>query len=299
LYLSSRHDYLVSTQNADGGWGYFTGKGSWMEPTAYAILALHAVPGADSNIARGRALLRSWRESDGSYRPSGQVQESNWVTALAVLLDSVYGEHDPTAAQSLDRLVAERGAESRLIVRLATFLHLTDIKLDLAHPGWPWFPGNASWVEPTCQSLLALKKAAARFRSFHLLSRIQEGETMLLSRRCRDGGWNAGTPVSQSYDLRSYPESTALALLALQGRNSSEIPGALDLAETMHANTKSALARAWLAIALRVWAKTPPTPPDESVNSKDILLAALEALGHPDGNYHLLQTVKTAPGNVA
>ena len=296
--LSARHDLLLASQNPDGGWGYFAGKRSWMEPTAYALLSLHGVAGAESNIARGRALIQSWREPDGSYRPSSEVKESNWVTALAVLLASIHGEHDPTAAQSVDWLVTERGAESRLVVRLANFFHFTNIKLDLAHPGWPWFPGNSSWIEPTCHSLLALKRAAPLYRSFHLLSRIQEGEIMVLSRRCSDGGWNAGTPISQSYDLRSNPESTGLALLGLQGRDPKEFSGALDLAKAMHQTTRSSLARAWLSIALRAHGRNPAPQSDDSTASTDIMLAALEALGHPDGNYALLRPGAIKSGSI-
>ncbi len=287
MYLSSRHDFLVSTQNQDGGWGYFPAKQSWMEPTAYALLALHGVAGAETNVARGRALLGTWRRPDGSYWPSGQVQESTWVTALALLLASIHGEHGQASLDSIDWLLTERGAETRLAARLANFFHLTDIKLDLAHPGWPWFPGNSSWIEPTCQTLISLKKAASLHHSYRLLSRIQEGEIMVLSRRCNDGGWNAGTPVTLSYDLRSYPESTALALLGLQGRSTQEFPEALVVAESMHRSTKSSLARAWLAIALRNYGRQPVAPSEDL--SKDILLTALQALGHPEGNYHLLQ----------
>ena len=37
--LESRLALLKATQNPDGGWGYFPGKPSWLEPTAYALLA--------------------------------------------------------------------------------------------------------------------------------------------------------------------------------------------------------------------------------------------------------------------
>lgn len=299
MYLQSRHDFLVSTQNADGGWGYFPGKQSWLEPTAFTLLALHGVAGAESNVTHGRTLLRTWRQSDGSYRPSGQVLESTWVTALALLLASIQGERDVASLQTIDWLLAERGAESRLAARLANFFHLTDIKLDLAHPGWPWFPGNSSWIEPTCHTLLALKKAASLHHSYRLLSRIQEGEIMVLSRRCSDGGWNAGTPVTLSFDLRSYPECTALALLALQGRNPQDFPQVLEVAESMHHSTKSSLARAWLAIALRTYGRQPSAPAEDLSSSKDILLTALQALGHPDGNYHLLQVATSRSGAAA
>ena len=52
LYLQSRLDFLRNTQNPDGGWGYFPGKHSWLEPTTYATLALHGTPGADVPLNR-------------------------------------------------------------------------------------------------------------------------------------------------------------------------------------------------------------------------------------------------------
>ena len=40
-YLRPRLEVLRNNQNPDGGWAYFPGKRSWLEPTAYALLALH------------------------------------------------------------------------------------------------------------------------------------------------------------------------------------------------------------------------------------------------------------------
>src|SRR5579862_4502833 len=54
-YLGSRLDTLRRTQNPDGGWGYFPGKQSWLEPTVYAAFALAGEPGAD----RAWTLLKS------------------------------------------------------------------------------------------------------------------------------------------------------------------------------------------------------------------------------------------------
>ena len=68
--------------------------------------------------------------------------------------------------------------------------------------------------------------------------------------RSRDGGWNYGSPAALGIDLPSYPETTALALVALQGRSDSG--KAFDLAQRQIGETPSPLARAWLAIALRI-----------------------------------------------
>jgi hypothetical protein len=65
--LETRPAFLKATQNPDGGWGYFPGKPSWLEPTAYALLALAGERGAA--LDRGWNLLRSWQRPDGAFRP--------------------------------------------------------------------------------------------------------------------------------------------------------------------------------------------------------------------------------------
>ena len=54
-------DLLVRGRNADGGWGYFAGKASRLEPTCWALLALAGRPGAPGDAAP----LRAWPARDG------------------------------------------------------------------------------------------------------------------------------------------------------------------------------------------------------------------------------------------
>lgn len=292
LYLESRLDFLRASQNPDGGWGYFPGKGSWLEPTTYALLALH---GTESNAVWDRAwnLVRSWQNADGSFRPSGEVRDGTWVTAHAVTLARVRGVHDASSAASVrasvDWLLSVVGAEHNMWTRTGSFLHLIKARLDVSHEGWPWREGNATWIEPTAHTLVALKKVAGGYRKAEVEARVRDGEELILCRRCTDGGWNYGTPNMLYFDLPSYPETTALALLGLDGRSERDFPGALDVAERFRAETKSSLGKAWLQIALRCHGRD-VAPPDETVwTSRDVMLAALEALGHPEGNYRLFE----------
>ncbi len=287
LYLESRLEFLRKSQNADGGWSYFPGKRSWFEPTTYAMLALHGKPDSEVTLDSAWKLLRSWQLRDGSFRPSGQVQEGTWVTALAVTLASVRGVDDPNVNAAIDWLLRVVGAEHDLSMRAASFFHLIQTKLDVSHEGWPWRDGNASWIEPTVHTLLALKKIAPRHRTAEVEHRVREGEKLVLSRRCADGGWNCGNPNVFNYDLPSYPETTGLALLGLCGRNEQELAGALDVAERFRVETKSSLAKAWLQIALRCHGREVEMPPESSWASSDVMLAAVQALGHPEGNYRL------------
>src|SRR5947209_911055 len=84
--LESRLEFLLRTQNADGGWGYFPGRSTWLEPTVYAMLALRGCPEATRSLERAWPLVESLQLEDGSWRPSPQVKMGTWVTSLALLL---------------------------------------------------------------------------------------------------------------------------------------------------------------------------------------------------------------------
>ena len=290
LYLESRLELLRSSKNPDGGWGYFRGKQSWLEPTAYAMLALHGTPDSEASLDRAWKLIRSWQLPNGSFRPGGEVQDGTWVTAQAVTLACVRGLYDPNVTRSVDWMLRVVGAEHSVAMRTASYFHLLKTKLDVSHQGWPWRDGNASWIEPTVHTLVALKKVAQHYPSAELQHRVREGEAMILTRRCSDGGWNCGNPNVLNFDLPSYPETTGLALIGLQGRSPAELAGPLATARRFLADTKSSLAKAWLTIALRFHGENPASAPEDAKVSGDVMLAALQTIGHPAGNYRLLQT---------
>src|SRR5258707_11172830 len=76
---------LAAAQNADGGWAYFPGKQSWLEPTAYALLALAGTPDG-AVFARGWERIRSWELPGGGWRGCAAVDEAHWATSLVVTL---------------------------------------------------------------------------------------------------------------------------------------------------------------------------------------------------------------------
>ena len=290
VYLESRLERLRQAQNADGGWGYFPGKQSWMEPTTYAILALHGAPGSKAPIERAWTLIRSWQLADGSYRPGVEVKDGAWVTAHAVTLATVLDKSDASTRQSVDWLLSTRGEEKSAIKVMLSYFHLLKTTLDFSHTGWPWHPGNSSWIEPTAHTLVALKKISKTYPSAELRSRVRDAELMILTRRSSDGGWNCGNPNVLDFDLPSYPETTGLALLGLQGRGARELDSPLAFAAWQLGETKSSLAKAWLAIALRNFGRPAPAPEGDLPPSGDIMLIALEALSHPAGNFRVFQT---------
>lgn len=292
VYLESRLDFLRRSQNPDGGWGYFARKQSWMEPSTYAMLALWDQFGQGKS-GSAWAFVEQLQNADGGWRPCPAVGDSTWVTALALLLKTNRSPLDQSAARAAAWLRGASGSESRFAVRLASYFGLLKTDVNVNHRGWPWWPGNSAWIEPTALTVLALKKAAALHSAPNLLERAREGEELILSRRGHDGGWNSGNPSVLKVDVPSYPETTALALLGLQGRPRSDLGSPLDKARSYLAGCKSSLARAWLTIALRCYGQE-LEPASGSIPHTDVLLCALESLAHPSGNWRLLQVMRAA-----
>jgi hypothetical protein len=294
-YLGLRVAMLRTMQNPDGGWGYFPGKKSWLEPTLFTAMALHGEPAAD----RAWRLVSSWQQQDGSWRPQDGVQVDNAGTALCVTMACVRGEFGEPFRKGVEWLLSTVGVEftweKRVLGTVARWFGVQPDR-DQKLTGWPWKPDEASWVEPTAHALVALKKASNRFVNPRLRERVRLGEAQLFDVRCKDGGWNYGAPIARGVDLPSYPETTALALLGLQGR--PDLGPALDQAARLLNSEPSPLARAWLRIALQVNGakldmkglamKGLATTPANG-GSEDVLIAALEALGAPEGNHCLLK----------
>ncbi len=322
--LAARRRYLIDSQNPDGGWGYFRGKKSWLEPTAYTMLALMDGPAHDAAAAgaapcspgesptspprrcalegdaaaaaveKAWSAVRSWQSPDGGWRPGAGVDQPGWGTALAVTLHCVRGVADRAFDRGVEWLIRVKGDEGALWKRIINKLQPGAVQHDASVQGWPWLPKNTSWVEPTAHALIALKKSLGPMRARKwpgvkaIEWRVGMAERMLADRRCADGGWNYGNKLVQDVKLPSYPETTALALVGLQGSTAS-LGGTLELARSLREKSRSRLARAWLAVALRnhgVDVAGGDAPP-----SNDILVTALEALSAPDGNYRLLGTV--------
>jgi hypothetical protein len=52
-----RQEILRRSQKPDGGWSFYQGKQSWLEPTFYGALVVMGEPAAD----RAWTLLKSWQ----------------------------------------------------------------------------------------------------------------------------------------------------------------------------------------------------------------------------------------------
>jgi len=286
-YRKDRTDALLASQNPDGGWGYFSGKRSWLEPTVYGLLALHDRMD-DANWKRGWDLVRSWQLPDGAWRPNQHVAESHWSTALAVTLHCARKQFDEPFHRGVTWLLEQRGEESTSLSRFLGLFMVNNIGHDRKFAGWPWLPGTTSWIEPTSHALVALKRAAPQVNNAELRRRVTLAEGMILRRRCADGGWNYGSRSALGIDLPSYPETTALALLGLQSCGDADLSRDLVRARELWQQCQARLGRAWLAISLRNFGVDLPED-DRPLVKADILATALEALSARNGGHALLR----------
>ncbi|MBZ5594115.1 MAG: terpene cyclase/mutase family protein [Acidobacteriia bacterium] len=275
--VESRLAKLEASQNPDGGWGYFPGRPSWLEPTAYALLALSERRGPA--YERGWRLLRSWQIPCGAWRPCAAVDQPHWSTSLALTLHSVAGVRDAAFQRGFDWLLTSAGAEGRMAARIAHWLCPSIVEFDPGLAGWPWEAGASSWVEPTAHALMALRCAARRTKDPAWTGRMAMSERMLLDRRCRDGGWNYGNRRVLGADLPSYPETTALALMALDGHAAVAWGAALDGVERTWRDTRSPLAQAWLSSCLLMYrGERPRRAQTDERAENDMLVTAIEGI---------------------
>lgn len=285
--LASRLDFLSKAQNPDGGWGYFPGKQSWLEPTAWATLALHGRPEAD----RAWNRMLSWQGADGSWRPGQDVQVDSWATALCVTISHSRGEFGEPFKRGLHWLLKTGDAEATTVNRTLNRLGLYNVGRNPNYKAWPWKPGDSYWIEPTVHSLVALKLVRKRLNLPEIHERIALGEAAILDQRCTDGGWNYGNHVVQKVPLSSYPETTALALIGLQQVDANKLSISMNLAEKFVSLRQGRMASAWLTIALEIHGrKRTTTPYPDLVANGDVLLSAVEAIAASDGLCGLLQT---------
>jgi hypothetical protein len=269
--------FLLSRQNGDGGWGY-RGTTSWTEPTCLALLALSA---RQASAATAQAAGRRWLETayrkDGGWAPRPSVEESTWVTALAVLAGQ---------EQGIDWLRRQTGQESTILERVREFL--LGVKPEYAEGtvGWSWYPGTAAWCVPTAVTILALQKwtrnqgaDAIHKRADVIHKRIDEGREALLARVCPDGGWNHGASRALGTDASSYPETTGVVLLALNGVEGppakKKIDRGIAAALRHYEQCRAIQGRSWLALALLAHGRRPGQIRMAGIECRDPMDAAL------------------------
>ncbi len=153
--------------------------------------------------------------------------------------------------------------------------------LDGMIPGWSWFDGTFSWVEPTCFAVISLVRGG---RGAH--ARADEGRALIRDRVCADGGWNYGNYEVLGAKLPSYQHSSGWGLLALPPGDPLAAAGLERLALILKTPSTRSLAVASLAAAHH---GTDPGP----------WLDALRARQADDGSFGYGRVDRTALAAVA
>ncbi len=179
-----------AAQNTDGGFGPRAGLPSEPEPTALATIAL--------DDAGGRTWLGSHQISDGSVPFDAAIVVNDSATAFAAIAFEAGQGRD----RALDHVEA---TQARSVRSTAAIPH------DSSVHGWAWTEETFGWVDPTARAVLALRLLRPDAPA------IEDGVGMLRDRETVGGGWNYGNRVVFGGDLWPYAQTTASALIALQG----------------------------------------------------------------------------------
>jgi len=255
-------EYLLASQNGDGGWGAQERRASSTEVTALATLALARLdtPATRPSATHGVGWLAARQHDDGGWPVSARVDSSSWATALAVLALDAVG-HEPARAVRGARWLLRRsprapGAAVSLLHRFAA--GTSAVRLNPHLKGWAWTADAASFVEPTCYALLALKRLRRRLQGAAAAERIDEAERMVYDRMCRGGGWNYGNSTVLEAELWPYADVTALALLALADHPQREAnQRSLGALRGTLRHVDSGLSLAWATLCFSAYGEDP------------------------------------------
>jgi hypothetical protein len=215
--LEKTAQFLVTAQNADGGYSTEpgAGKSSWV--TGPAVLA-----------------MRKLESEIGDRSLSSEVSKSI-SKALTYMCDS-RAEFYPAVGRLL--LFMVKGVEG---VRYAR--------------GWPWDKQCFHWVEPTSYNLMALKTLGVPATHKDYFDEIIKiAEKFILEHGCKGGGWNHGNNKTLGAYLPPYRVTTAEALLAVQGnRDNQTVKDALKYLTSLSGENTSSMSLAWSILALNAY----------------------------------------------
>ncbi len=251
---------FLLAQEKDGLWPYEFGKDSALEPSCWAVIALHDKAASVESYVKRLATLQN---ADGGWSNELARLESDWSTAASLFalryLESkslLENKSDATQKSKLSSVISK--AEDWILDNRTEY-YSSAAKFALLlwkgpehdyERGWPWTQNTFDWVEPTSYVLMAFKnsqrmKVPSTSKAMHL------GEQYLLSLVCRDGGWNFGD--RNPYGAQNPPDvqSTALALLALKNRqNETGVKRSLEWLRKKMEDPQSQTQRAWGAMVL-------------------------------------------------
>lgn len=252
-------NFLSQNQNPDGGWGYFPRKQSALEPTAYAMMALQQAWGNDEVLRKALYFVKVSQTGEGGWPiNTADTETAVWVSplvGLALLTVAGFGSNCQRAFAFVLRTFGTM--PKTWLLHLSEWLgygNPANVNTNLG--GWAWNSGTATWVEPTCYALLFLKRLRGKIHDKKVEGTITEAEAMVYNRMCKNGGWNYGNAQVLGEELRPYPLTTSLALIALQ-EHSSRTENQKSLAYLKHAilTEKSALSLCVACLCLDIYSQ--------------------------------------------
>lgn len=229
-----------------GGFSAFDQGAIQPDSTAWAVLALRASGVEASQIVSALERLVQFQEPDGRVVFAPRLSAVYWATPLAVLAWLTSSDFEEPIRKATDFLLAQSGLhwenETPEVVG-----HDTSLR------GWPWISGTHSWIEPTSLAMLALHAAGLKEHE-----RMAESVEMILNRQLVSGGWNYGNTTVFGSHLQPIPESTGIALAALEGLvPEKRISQSLEYAKREVSRIRTPLTLSWMILGLGAWSCRP------------------------------------------
>ena len=239
---------LLSLRNPDGGWPYYAGKTSRLEPTCWALLALQA---AGEPVTLD--VLAGWPRRDGWFVDRSSDEVNIAFNGLAAVTLAAFGAPGAMSQPLLSALLALKGEP---------FSPSTINRQDNSLQGWPWTKGTFSWVEPTAWALLGVKRLTSDRTNPKVSARVIEAERLLEDRVCSTGGWNHGNSNMLGVELSAYQSTSAIGLMALQDRaDRPHVASSLELVRARRLDERSGAALSLTAMALALHGQPEPDLP--------------------------------------
>ena len=233
---------LRSREVPGGGYSHKPGGPFRADATAWAVLALSAIPAETTAVRLACDRLAATQAQDGRVPLEPEIAAAYWPTPLAVLAWNKASCRRDEMGRALSFITGNSGLHFKREEN-APYGHDTAIR------GWSWIDGTHSWIEPTTLAILALR---ANGQARH--ARALEAVSMVMNRQLPSGGWNYGNTTVFGQELLPMPEHTGQALCAVCGYAARrDVEKSIEYLEKQRPQLKTPLSLCWCLFGLRAW----------------------------------------------